>query len=271
MKQAFRSLKVTTAIVICVLVVLCLMFVVPLTIPLWQEWLGGTASDVRDWGDSGAFGDMFGVANTLFSGLALGGVVFAIFLQTKELRLQREELTQTRFDNTFFHMLRLHHDIVAAIQIRHPTAPIHGRECFQEFIKELRRAFQSELLYPTMAPETDEKRLSQVDEAYRGFYKHYQADLGHYFRHLYRIVKYVDESSPGNTSLYTGLLRAQLSSAELGCIFYDGLSSYGREKFKPLIEKHHLLENMPPESIANVPHAELYSRSAFGRTPPEWL
>jgi DNA-binding transcriptional regulator of glucitol operon len=36
--------------------------------------------------DRGTFGDMFGVANTFFSGLAFAGIVYAILLQRKELR-----------------------------------------------------------------------------------------------------------------------------------------------------------------------------------------
>jgi hypothetical protein len=39
---------------------------------------------------------MFGVVNSLFSGLALAGVVYAILLQRRELALQREELSMTR-------------------------------------------------------------------------------------------------------------------------------------------------------------------------------
>ncbi len=44
----------------------------------------------------GAFGDSFGILNTLFSGLALGGVIFTVYQQKKELELQREELQATR-------------------------------------------------------------------------------------------------------------------------------------------------------------------------------
>lgn len=48
------------------------------------------------WTDRGTFGDMFGAINTLFSGLAFAGVIYAVFLQSKELKLQREELELTR-------------------------------------------------------------------------------------------------------------------------------------------------------------------------------
>ena len=44
----------------------------------------------------GLFGDMFGALNTLFSGLAFAGVIYAVHLQTLELALQRQELEQTR-------------------------------------------------------------------------------------------------------------------------------------------------------------------------------
>lgn len=49
-----------------------------------------------NWSDRGTFGDMFGAVNTLFSGLAFAGVIYAIILQKKELALQRQELEETR-------------------------------------------------------------------------------------------------------------------------------------------------------------------------------
>jgi uncharacterized membrane protein len=50
----------------------------------------------KDWNQSGVFGDSYGAVNALFSGLALGGVIVAILLQSQELRHQREELSLTR-------------------------------------------------------------------------------------------------------------------------------------------------------------------------------
>jgi hypothetical protein len=49
-----------------------------------------------DWQSRGTLGDMFGVVNALFSGLALAGIVIAILLQSEELALQRQELKDTR-------------------------------------------------------------------------------------------------------------------------------------------------------------------------------
>lgn len=44
----------------------------------------------------GQFGDMFGAANTLFSGLAFAGIIYTIWLQRTELKLQRIELRDTK-------------------------------------------------------------------------------------------------------------------------------------------------------------------------------
>ena len=43
----------------------------------------------------GTFGDMFGSINALFSGAALIGVIIAVYLQSKELGLQRIEMRNT--------------------------------------------------------------------------------------------------------------------------------------------------------------------------------
>lgn len=47
----------------------------------------------------GTFGDKFGSVNTLFSGLAFAGVLFTIFLQSRELSATRSELKLTRLSH----------------------------------------------------------------------------------------------------------------------------------------------------------------------------
>lgn len=48
------------------------------------------------WGDQASFGDMYGVTNTLFSGLAFALLVLTLLMQKEELSLQRRELQETR-------------------------------------------------------------------------------------------------------------------------------------------------------------------------------
>lgn len=51
-----------------------------------------------NWETRGQFGDMFGAVNTIFSGLAFAGLIYAITLQSEELELQRRELESTRHE-----------------------------------------------------------------------------------------------------------------------------------------------------------------------------
>ncbi len=71
--------------------------------------------------------------------------------------------------------------------------------------------------------------------------------LGHYFRNLYHIVKYIDDDKSLKTFdlkyKYAKILRAQLSAPEINLIALNGLTYYG-EGFKPLIDKYRLLKNM---------------------------
>lgn len=59
-------------------------------------WLGLGLFPLCLGADRGTFGDMFGAVNSLFSGLAFAGVIYAIALQSQELSLQRAELKLTR-------------------------------------------------------------------------------------------------------------------------------------------------------------------------------
>ena len=77
----------------------------------------------------------------------------------------------------------------------------------------------------------------------------------HYFRFLYRILKFV-QTSPLVTDFeeeyeYTCMLRAMLSRYELVWLYYNGLSDYGNEKLKPLIERYAMLKNLREELLAD--------------------
>ena len=106
----------------------------------------------------GQFGDMFGVVNALFAGLAFAGIIWAIILQKNELELQRKELAETRkeiagqtqqlkaqartlkeqnFENSFFQLLRFHIDIVDSLNVVVESRKISGRECFKRLLHQV--------------------------------------------------------------------------------------------------------------------------------------
>jgi hypothetical protein len=132
--------------------------------------------------------------------------------------------------------------------------PVQGRDCF-------RRLFR---YYSQTAK--DEVGIENLRQKYAIFYEKYGHEVGHYFRTLYNLVKLVERSTVEDKRFYTNIIRAQLSDQELALLFYNCLSMYGSQKFKPLVEKYALLKNMPPQTLINPEHRNLYSPTAFGYT-----
>ena len=94
----------------------------------------------------------------------------------------------------------------------------------------------------------------------------------HYFRLLYRILKFVRDT-PLITSFddeyeYTSLLRAMLSRYELVWLYYNGLSEYGVQKFKPLIERYAMLKNLREDLLVEGVDVGYYEDSAYTKTAP---
>jgi hypothetical protein len=83
---------------------------------------------------------------------------------------------------------------------------------------------------------------------YNYYFHIHQSSLGHYFRNLYYLVKYADDSyfpSKFKTE-HIRMLRAQLSNYELLLLAYNCLHPYG-ENFYPLVEKYELLKSLNNE------------------------
>jgi len=84
----------------------------------------------------GQFGDKFGAINALFAGCAFAGIIFTIFLQSREIRQTKSMLEEqlkgankNRFDGTFFELIKLHSDITSKLSdLQH-----NGRHAFRAF------------------------------------------------------------------------------------------------------------------------------------------
>lgn len=227
--------------------------------------------------NSGMFGDSFGLLTALFSGLAFGGLILTLLtqreelqlqrddiqLQRDELRLTRDEIKNQNFESTFFQMLRLHNDIVNSInystRIREHTKTTSGRSCFVDFSSTLRTLYTQ-----TRKAKPDSTEISTIQAVYGKFWPQHQHHLGHYFRYLYRIFKFINDRNPKDKILYSGIARAQLSDQELLLLYYNCLTSLGDNRFKPLAEEFALFDNLPPELLFSKDHKDLYAPSAWG-------
>ncbi len=80
-----------------------LIFVVTIIIFLWALSAFAIYFFIDNWNDRGTFGDLFGVINSLFSGLALAGLIYTTYKnknlmidQRNEIEINRKELVRSR-------------------------------------------------------------------------------------------------------------------------------------------------------------------------------
>jgi hypothetical protein len=304
-----------------------LYYLILLAIILWfGSWffIDYLYSDVSD---RGSFGDKFGFINSLFSGLALAGIIYSIFLQQKELSLQRTELKETKeefrdqnFQTTFFNLLKtqnqLADDISATIGDlksfdKEEYREIIGRKFFNQSKFQLQRidkALNKEIFTnyskwseedhynygPSSSWEADDltrsmresfslkfyridketwessKNLSPLERAerlYAIFFNKYYFVIGHYYRHFYHILLFLEETEKEKIlkandedeknailkefNQFAEFVQAQMSTPELFLLFYNALSF---PKLQRLLIKYNTLENLPIEDLINPEH-----------------
>lgn len=106
-------------------------------------------------------------------------------------------------------------------------------------------------------------------EIYKRFLGEFRSIVGHYFRHLYHILKFVFDKEREDISLnpkdktgiharykrYVDILQAQMSTYELALCFYNGLI-FKRAKF--LYQYYDFLENVNKEELLDETDTEFY-------------
>ena len=265
--------------------ILCVSLLVCLGISLLGIWasyhfvsLHLAAKDVSDIQNArGLFGDSWGGVNAIISAFAFAGVIVTLFLQNRDLNLQRKEMARQReefekenetlkyqrFENLFYNMLNLQEKIVEGLRytydtIEDVTVPrgdgawltdkrtiehsIIGRDLFRYAFEEIEVGVSVQGMTKNVNGFRRFLRIQGIS--------HYEDNwipsfFDHYFRHLYRILKFVDSQSFSEEEAYkyVALLRGTLSRYELVWIYYNALR---REnvKLRRLVEKYALLKNL---------------------------
>lgn len=256
-----------------------------LSYPIWSYIYKGWFFNSK-FIEMGVFGDSYGALNTLFSALAFTGIIASIYFQREELKATREELKETRkemknqgdqfeaqtkalniqvFENTFFNMMKLHGDIVEGVEeFGDDGVIIKGRRAFKKICENCH-----DYRY----------RISGMNDfivLYEYYHNNNEASIGHYFRVLYQIIKFIDDSTldEAKKKTYVNIIRAQLSTYELILLQLNCLSKYGVDKHKPLIEKYSVLEHVSIATLQKVLHdfchfkeiVTRYNISAYGTT-----
>jgi hypothetical protein len=220
-------------------------------------------------GDFGSF--IGGVVGAIWSLVSVILFYITLRLQRQELALQRQDLELTRdelkgqklelekantfsyiqqFDTKFFQLLALHKDITNSIYIDKTSRTYFDMEnesgvhFFQQLALKISRIFYKNE-YPIDefgVVETSDRLITTYYKAYH----QYKAVLSHYFRNLYYVVNFIDQSkilSDDQKKDYAKILRAQLSQYELVILAYNGMTRYGAN-FYPLINKYEMLKSI---------------------------
>jgi len=98
----------------------------------------------------------------------------------------------------------------------------------------------------------------------------HQSRLGHYYRHLYQTVCYVDDKGFNIDKYeYIKTVRAQLTTHEQALLFINSLSPHGREwNEETLLLRYRLVKNIPPNFFD--PKSEIDLPSYFPNDYFEW-
>jgi hypothetical protein len=129
-------------------------------------------------------------------------------------------------------------------------------------------------LIDTILNTFDDCKLKSRVKANRGFsytpFEGHQSRLGHYYRHLYQTITYVDKQSIKiDKYSYVKILRAQLSNHEQALLFFNVLSDLGvtwREE--DLITKYSFIKNLPENFIDK--DSEIDVKAIFPKLKFEW-
>lgn len=216
-----------------------------------------------DFSGTGQIGDTIGGIMGPFVAIAASILTFiAFWVQYKANIQQRNDIALERFENNFYEMLQLHFNIKNSLDfiIKEDGEEVHypGVDAFDCLYTRI----QFEHAGSSYEGIKRVFNMLPINDAFQLYISEYFVRcLDSYFRMLYRILKYVDESSiiDGKQKYnYVCILRATLSWYELLVLFYNGLSEDGKNRFKPLAEKYALFNNLRIEELASDDDKRLY-------------
>ncbi len=188
---------------------------------------------------AGQTGDTFGAVNALFSGFAFTGIIFTILIQSKELRMQREELELTTaefakqnatlkiqtFENTFFNLLAEVRKMAEKMTARNSGKAEVGVHTFD---------------YINIAIDNGVKAGSSDEEnrqAYDAATKHSQIALTQYLTCLFGVLNYTNETKlDRNKVLYYTIVGSTMAYGEL-CYLSKYILFTSNEENKDLVNK----------------------------------
>lgn len=205
--------------------------------------------------ERGTFGDMFGFANALFTGLSVVGLIATILLQREDINIQRKELKKQaeliqsqNFENTFFQMMNLFYKVIEQINYSDGTNKYNGKAAISSIHNALFKSAQKydsekqDLGYIDYSVTYFEFTGEEIKNLIKEHFDNHKNQLSHYYRTLFSIISLIDSSIITNKDVYINILTSQLSRTELMLLLYYGIYSDNQNHFD-YIEKYSLLKD----------------------------
>jgi Putative phage abortive infection protein len=172
--------------------------------------------------------------------------------QTEQLINQNETLAIQKFENTYFHMLKLHNDIVTSNE-NLDLGKKWARSLYVRFIGKYQRITER---------HEDLNKLECINLTYEQFPKRVEY-LEKYFNNLIYLIIFIDNSTLDEKQFYINIVRAQLTVHEQLFLFYFVLTKYSKDEFKILIEKYHFFNELPTDELIDSEHKDYYDEKCF--------
>jgi len=228
----------------------------------------GISDESANWANFGNY--LSGVIGTILT-------FISIILIYKTYKNQVKNSTLQQFETTFFNLLQNQREILKSLSGYIKTDDHIPSEQYvadeyiymiasilnQHFDRAPGRFINNEG-EETWKLENKQKMSERINTSYNRIYKQKEAELGHYFRHLYHILKYVHESEIPFKKKYIDIIQAQMSDNELYVAFYNGISEYGKKRFLPMLDSYQFFENIRSRGVMFDKHKEIfYPSTAF--------
>lgn len=232
------SLSVTSKESWWTLVVACVVICI-----LWA----GSAVLLWPLENRGEFGDMFGAANALFSGLAFAGLIFTIHVQRRELSLQREELglqrkeleasrgvlaqqeavmrsqgqtmADQRFEASLFSLIDSHIRAVSTLQYNGVDGVRTGRAALSALVHQATIAAADDINRRGEPLGRKQRIRARVNQLMDSFY----AENSNYFAGLRYTFEFVNDSGREDKEKYLRLLQTQVTVLDRMVLMMAGL------------------------------------------------
>jgi uncharacterized membrane protein len=201
-----------------------------------------TRSGFVDFSKTGQIGDTIGGIMNPFVGIASIIIMFlAFYMQFKANKIMQFQFEKNQFENQFFEMLKTHKEnsyLISSTHFESEEGIGFGEDtAYRQWLKTRKKGF--EYLVDRINRHYDEWKSQNPKRDKRNnfhvaYENNWEDSFGHYFRHLFLIVKFID-SKPNyfltyeEKRNYLRILRASLSIYEQIFLYYNWLAGYGSQ------------------------------------------